>query len=103
MRLIEYEKNVIVNAIKNFDKQARIYLFGSRVDDTKKGGDIDILIITDVLNKNDLLYIEEDVFSKIDEQKIDFVLAKNDTNDSFVKMILQKGAVDLCLQKSLDI
>jgi predicted nucleotidyltransferase len=28
-----------------YDKQAKIYLFGSRVGDNKCGGDIDLLII----------------------------------------------------------
>ena len=42
MRLNEYEKNTILEAGKAVDPDARIYLFGSRIDDKKKGGDIDI-------------------------------------------------------------
>ncbi len=42
MRLYDDEKRALENAIHDVDGE--VYLFGSRVDDTKKGGDIDILI-----------------------------------------------------------
>jgi len=42
MRIKEHEKNAIVEAVKNTDTNARVWLFGSRADDSKKGGDIDI-------------------------------------------------------------
>ena len=44
VRLYEIEKKALYNAISNI--KGEVYLFGSRVDDTKKGGDIDILIFT---------------------------------------------------------
>jgi predicted nucleotidyltransferase len=44
MRITENEKNVIIDAVKNVDLNARLWLFGSRTDDGKKGGDIDIAI-----------------------------------------------------------
>ena len=43
MRLDMCEKKALVYALKDFKGDA--YLFGSRVDDTKKGGDIDLLLI----------------------------------------------------------
>lgn len=44
MRLYEAENNALNNAIS--DIKGEVFLFGSRVDDNKKGGDIDILIFT---------------------------------------------------------
>jgi len=46
MRLTANEKSVLIEAITAIDPDARIYLFGSRTDDTKKGGDLDILIFS---------------------------------------------------------
>ena len=36
---------IIKKIIKNYFQNAEIYIFGSRTDDTKKGGDLDIFII----------------------------------------------------------
>lgn len=49
MRLTEETKNIIIEAVCQFFSQAeKIILFGSRVDDSKRGGDIDILVQTPV-------------------------------------------------------
>jgi predicted nucleotidyltransferase len=52
MRLNEKEVNLIKIIINDIFEDATIYLFGSRVDDSKKGGDIDIFIIS----KSDTLF-----------------------------------------------
>jgi uncharacterized protein len=44
MRLTDRERNNIVSAVHHYDAQAQVYLFGSRVDDAKRGGDIDLLV-----------------------------------------------------------
>lgn len=46
MRLRENEITIIKDTIKNYLDDAIIYLFGSRIDDTKKGGDIDLFVIS---------------------------------------------------------
>ena len=43
MRLTQKEIEIIKNTINRYIKDSKIYLFGSRLDDNKKGGDIDIL------------------------------------------------------------
>lgn len=45
MRLDSIERKALENAIRDVD--AEVYLFGSRIDNNKKGGDIDILIFSD--------------------------------------------------------
>ena len=46
MRLTKNEVTIIKDTIKKYLDEAVIYLFGSRVDDNKKGGDIDLFIIS---------------------------------------------------------
>jgi len=49
MRLSEYEKEIIALSAKdNFGKNTRVILFGSRANETGKGGDIDLLIQPDI-------------------------------------------------------
>lgn len=79
MRLTEFEHRSILAAFHHVFKSGNIYLFGSRVDDTKKGGDIDLYIETE--NSEDLsekkiqflLLLE----SLIDEQKVDVVFHRD--------------------------
>jgi predicted nucleotidyltransferase len=96
MRVLKQEINIIKNHILKFDQDAQVYLFGSRVDDNKKGGDIDILIISDLIKKYDLIKIEYLIFQQIDEQKIDFIISKKNITNNFIKMILSKNVINLC-------
>ncbi len=86
MRLSEKEISAIKNNILNFDQDAKIYLFGSRTNDEAKGGDIDVLVISDKIGFNEKLKIRTGIFKEIEEQKLDLVV-KKDFNDVFVKMI----------------
>jgi len=45
MRLAQPEIDAIVHAAKsNFGPSVRVILFGSRVDDSQRGGDIDVFV-----------------------------------------------------------
>ena len=77
MRLTSFEIDAIKqSAHEVFGPLAEVFLFGSRVDDTKKGGDIDLYIKspvgTDLAHKVKFLITVEE---KIGEQKIDVVFA----------------------------
>ena len=95
MRIQPEEQAAIVSTITRFDNESEIYLFGSRLDDTKRGGDIDILVKSDVICRSMLARIEDELFRKIDEQKIDFVLTLKNELNSFARMVLAKGAIQL--------
>lgn len=90
MRLDEQDREAITSAIKKLDPHAKIYLFGSRTDPQKRGGDIDILILSSQISKSDKPRILRYIFEKIEEQKIDLLIA-SDTMDPFVKLALKTG------------
>ena len=96
MRLTDQEKEAIVNSIKSIDKDAEVYLFGSRADDSERGGDIDILILSEYIEKKNLIDIEESIFNQLDEQKIDFVLSKKQITSKFIQMIFSHKVINLC-------
>jgi len=70
---------------------AKIYLFGSRVDDRKRGGDIDLLIISKTLTKKDLRRLRVEFCKRFGEQKIDIVLDDGQMRDPFVRLIFRQA------------
>jgi predicted nucleotidyltransferase len=75
MRLKETEISVIKSAVKEYDTNAQIILFGSRADDSAKGGDIDLLIISDKIKNREKRKIRLLIFNQMEEQKIDIITA----------------------------
>jgi len=78
LRLSEREINIIKNRVTFIFGNSIIYLFGSRIDDTKNGGDIDLYIISKdreklFQKKVRIKTLLEDILYK----PIDIVIAKN--------------------------
>ena len=75
MRLNQKYIQTIKESFNVIFKSGEIYLFGSRVDDTKKGGDIDLYLVVD--DKTELFRKKLKFLAKIKkvlgEQKIDVV------------------------------
>lgn len=93
IRLKTEEIQIIKEAVASLDPQARIFLFGSRTDPSKKGGDIDILILSHFLKEIDSLKILKRIFEQLEEQKIDILIA-SDTTEPFVQLAIS-GSVEL--------
>jgi len=78
MRLTKSEIEIIVVVAKKyFGSTVRVFLFGSRVDDFKKGGDIDLFIKTDNENQMTIdlkIQFLVELKSLIGDQKIDVVI-----------------------------
>jgi len=79
MRLSVFEVQSILNTFHEVFGNGKVYLFGSRIDDTQKGGDIDLYFATD--NRENLYEKKIDflvkIQQKIGQQKIDIVFAKD--------------------------
>ena len=92
MRLKNKEKIAIQSVFREIFIKGEIYLFGSRVDDTQKGGDIDIYIKNISLEElamkriNFLVKLKK----KIGLQKIDLVIDRG-TNRLIDKIATETG------------
>lgn len=98
MRLSDSEIKIIKNvACEVWGSDTIIYLFGSRTDDLKKGGDIDLLIDLEIAPEPQKIMLQKAEFlGKLDillgEQKID-LLVKTPYNKHLLimKTAQQKG------------
>ncbi|MGZ5077666.1 MAG: nucleotidyltransferase domain-containing protein [Methylobacter sp.] len=99
MRLTLFEISTIQHSARNiFGDTVKVYLFGSRVDDNKKGGDIDLYLVPD--NKDNLYEKKIKFLSVLDmalgEQKIDVVIAKDQTRP------IEKEAIETGIELNLE-
>lgn len=79
MRLTNQQRAIIrATVAETFGAEAGVWLFGSRVDDSKRGGDIDLLIETNQVDVDAIARAEISFLTKIQmklgEQKIDLLL-----------------------------
>jgi len=94
MRLTTFEIQAIHDlAQKNFGKMARVYLFGSRVNNDLKGGDIDLFVSCDdenILTTQKKIQLLVDLKKSIGDRKIDIVLdnASTRSRESFYHSII---------------
>ena len=94
MRLSKEEINNLKTSVFSFDKEAKLYLFGSRTDDQKRGGDIDLLIISKNINREQVRKIKLNFYDEFGEQKIDILQDDGKLDEPFKKLIFTK-AVEL--------
>lgn len=94
MRLSDKEKKIICEAfLRHFSKNDHLWLFGSRANDTKRGGDIDLYVETEekdaktAIDKK--LSFVNDLWIALGEQKIDVIL--NLIYDNFSLPIYQEA------------
>ena len=90
MRLSQSIYSSIKNRIYQSIPDADVFLFGSRVDDFGKGGDIDLLLLTD--ERLPLVFmnrIRRLILNDIGEQKIDLVNFKKTDNHPFKSLALE--------------
>jgi uncharacterized protein len=89
MRLDKCERKALKYCLTDFEGD--VYLFGSRLDDTKRGGDIDILLLpkTTVVNTLKLSLRIQTKFFSLCEQQLDVVVYSPD--NPFCKEIMNSA------------
>jgi predicted nucleotidyltransferase len=87
MRLKPNERKIIAQAAHDvFTPGTAVFLFGSRVDDTKRGGDIDLLIETpQQMTPTELVdhrtrFVSR-LYRALDEQRIDIIITAHEQHD----------------------
>ena len=96
MRLNVAQIEIIKKSIRQFfGIDTHVYLFGSRVYDDKKGGDIDLLLIPN--KSSNLRYYKEKIKLlaalkiNLGDQKIDIIVKQNADERNIVKKALAEG------------
>lgn len=86
MRISALEIDNLLGSVKQIDQNANVYLFGSRVDNHKKGGDIDIAILSKLINLKEKIEIKYNFYQAFGEQKLDLFIVR-DENMAFWQVI----------------
>jgi len=79
MRISESQRNIIKQTVlKYFGAGSELRLFGSRVDDSARGGDIDLYVEPEMREVDDIMAAKLDTLlvlhQLLGEQKIDLVI-----------------------------
>lgn len=90
MRLTPKEQLIIREAINAADTEALIYLFGSRTDDSGKGGDVDLLVLSKKIDLMAKLGVLAQLHQILGERKIDLVVYP-DASRPFTRMVMEES------------
>lgn len=101
MRLSLSERTIICAIVKSFcTKPASLYLYGSRTDDTARGGDIDLLLLVSSEGEQKAIddqihYLLSEIKQAIGDQHIDFSVCTKEQaeQDPFFQMVLPKAVL----------
>ena len=74
MRLLQSEQTAIRETVREFDSSARVFVFGSRIDEMAKGGDIDMFILSKRLPLLQQIRLKLRLYDRLGEQKIDLIV-----------------------------
>ncbi len=90
MRLSPYEIKTIKDTVVHYYSTAEVYLFGSRTDDNARGGDYDLLVLSQQISFNDKLSLRIDLKGRLGNHKIDLLLTKA-LDTAFARMAKNEG------------
>lgn len=98
MRLEPFEVEAIRHAARHaFGEEAVVRLFGSRVDDERRGGDIDLHIETEpeIDEWRARGAFEQRLFARIEEQRVDVIVRRRGAPLAGIDQIAHRDGVIL--------
>ncbi len=90
MRLTQQEVKTIQQSVGEVDPNAKLILFGSRTIDEARGGDIDLLIESCVIDSKKKRDLRDQLFHRLGAQKVDLFVTK-DYSEPFARVARSKG------------
>jgi uncharacterized protein len=96
MRISEIQRTIIKETVtETFGPDSRVYLFGSRVYDAKRGGDIDLLV--ECSHNDDKIFERKikaltRIHRKIGERKIDLIVTSAVLEDT--RLVVKEACKD---------
>ena len=95
MRLEASQVQAIREEIRRFDAEAEIYLYGSRADDSSRGGDIDLLVVSDKLGFREMLHLRTAILDRIGWQQLDLLVRRRDQLTEPLVSVARKTGIKL--------
>jgi predicted nucleotidyltransferase len=101
MRLTAEQTSAIIDAFKaSFGSGSRLVLFGSRADDAKRGGDIDLCVETERKPWEDVVLAKRGFLVALDkalgERKIDVIVRRQGDEARLIDREIDEKGVELC-------
>ncbi|TXL12346.1 DNA polymerase subunit beta [Methylococcaceae bacterium HT4] len=98
MRLNVEEKNKIIQYAKVFfGNEANLYLFGSRVDDAKKGGDIDLFLESEeIIDMQTQIQFLTAIYKDITQRKVDLLVKMPTSKNLTIYITAKQEGILLC-------
>lgn len=83
---------IIREEVLRFDPSAEIWLFGSRTNDRARGGDIDLLLVSEKITFADQLRLRIAILDRIGWQQLDLLVRRRDQLDEpFTAEAMDRG------------
>ncbi len=87
MRITADQLKIVKDLTRSYSgEDARLWLYGSRVDDEKKGGDYDFLIETSLTNPDEIISRKIDMITQLlssepfEDEKIDIIVKRQQSS-----------------------
>lgn len=81
--------------VRQMDAGAEMFLFGSRADDLARGGDIDLLVVSDTIGFRDLLRLRRRILDRIGWQQLDVVVRRREERNEPLAALAQETGIKL--------